>query len=282
MERRLALSRCFTRCALAPPHFSLRLIFLRTISSYRMPSANAIRRKILDAALERFCHYGYPKTTMSELAEDCRMSTGNLYRYFEGKLDIAAAIAREHSLAAVAQLRPVLDCSERSARQRLIDCLFADLRHTFHLLAHRPRMVEMVQLVLQARPSLQAEFLRRERMVFAQILRAGAKSGEFQLADAERAAHCLQLLLLKFRFPQLFTTQPLAELERELSDVLALALAGLSSPALAASNAARAQPSAQMDAMHRHGPLSAIPLKPQRERRETMPKPMRLHAAGGG
>ena len=247
-----------------------------------MPSSNAIRRKILDAALQRFCHYGYPKTTMAELAKDCRMSTGNLYRYFEGKLDIAAAIAREHSLATVEKLRPVLECARRSERQRLIDCLFTDLRHTFHLLAHRPRIVEMVQLVVQARPELQDEFLRRERMVFAQILRAGAEGGEFRLSDAERTAHCLQLLLLKFRFPQLFTSQPLDELEKELSDVLAMVLAGLSPSAPAA--AASARPSAQMAGMEAHMPpvslmsSGAMRRKPQRE---TPSKHIGLHAAGG-
>jgi hypothetical protein len=52
-------------------------------------------QKILDAAKRRFMHYGYSKTTMAELAVDCDMSPGNLYRYFAGKLDIAEAICRE-------------------------------------------------------------------------------------------------------------------------------------------------------------------------------------------
>ena len=57
-------------------------------------------RNILDAASERFQHYGYGKTTMSEIAKDCNMSTGNLYRYFPSKLDIAekfvAILRTEH------------------------------------------------------------------------------------------------------------------------------------------------------------------------------------------
>ena len=35
--------------------------------------------RILEAASDRFLHYGYGKTTMSEIAKDCNMSTGNLY-----------------------------------------------------------------------------------------------------------------------------------------------------------------------------------------------------------
>lgn len=220
----------------------------------------------MDAALQRFCHYGYPKTTMAEVAADCCMSPGNLYRYFTGKLDIAVAIAREQNRAAVEQLRPVLDCPQRNARQRLIDFLFADLRHTFHLLAHKPRMVEMVQLVAQARPELHAETQQREREILAHILRAGARNGEFRLNDARRTAHCLQAVLMKFRFPQLFTQQPLDELERELADILAVVLAGLSQPE---DKAMAVLPSAHMGAQMggANGRMSAAQL--------------RLHAAGG-
>ena len=53
-----------------------------------------IATQILDAASRRFLHYGYGKTTMSEIAKDCNMSTGNLYRYFPSKLDIAEMFVR--------------------------------------------------------------------------------------------------------------------------------------------------------------------------------------------
>jgi len=46
------------------------------------------RQLILDAAFERFGHYGYNKTTMVEIAQDVGMSAANLYRYFENKQEI--------------------------------------------------------------------------------------------------------------------------------------------------------------------------------------------------
>ena len=232
----------------------------------------------MDAALQRFCHYGYPKTTMAELAADCRMSPGNLYRYFKGKLDIAAALVREQNRIAAEKLRPVLDCPQRNARQRLIDFLFADLRHTFHLLAHKPRMVEMAQLVAQARPDVQAEMQQREREILAQILRAGAQTGEFRLTDARRTAHCLQSVLMKFRFPQLFTQQKLDELERELSDILAVVLAGLSQPA---DKALEVLPSAQMDVPMGAKMDAEMGAQMGRANTRMSAEQLRLHAAGG-
>ena len=51
------------------------------------------RQQILDAAFQRIMHYGYAKTTMAEIARDCCMSAGNIYRFFASKIDIAEAMA---------------------------------------------------------------------------------------------------------------------------------------------------------------------------------------------
>ncbi|MEL7231063.1 MAG: helix-turn-helix domain-containing protein, partial [Pseudomonadota bacterium] len=56
------------------------------------------RQQILDAAMDRILHYGYGKTTMSEIARDCGMSAGNIYRFFASKLDIAEAMARKYNM----------------------------------------------------------------------------------------------------------------------------------------------------------------------------------------
>ena len=46
--------------------------------------SEAIRGQIVAAAKKRFSHFGYAKTTMAEVAADCDMSPGNLYRFFPG------------------------------------------------------------------------------------------------------------------------------------------------------------------------------------------------------
>ena len=61
-----------------------------------MDEKSATRDRILHAAMTRIKHYGYGKTTMAEIAADCDMSPGNIYRFFEAKIDIAEAMARKH------------------------------------------------------------------------------------------------------------------------------------------------------------------------------------------
>ena len=51
-----------------------------------MAEKDTVREKIVEAAKKRFSHFGYAKTTMAEVAADCEMSPGNLYRFFPGKL----------------------------------------------------------------------------------------------------------------------------------------------------------------------------------------------------
>src|SRR4051795_10016106 len=43
------------------------------------------RRQVLDAALELFAHQGYRATSVREIAEAARVSTGNVYHHFPDK-----------------------------------------------------------------------------------------------------------------------------------------------------------------------------------------------------
>lgn len=53
------------------------------------------REKILDAAYQRFLHYGYAKTTMNEIAGDLSMSKALLYYYFPDKSELYMAVMRK-------------------------------------------------------------------------------------------------------------------------------------------------------------------------------------------
>lgn len=192
-----------------------------------MSESDITREKIIVAARERFSHYGYPKTTIAELAEDCAMSPGNIYRFFKGKIDIAVEIARREALSAVEVIEAVLDCPLRSSRQRLEEVVFADLRYTFHLLENQPKTLELAQIVVSDRPQFQIESLRRERRVFQRILHEGKASGEFMVDNVPATTIALHAATTKYRYAQLFTNQTLAELERELAHVMTVIMRGL-------------------------------------------------------
>jgi TetR/AcrR family transcriptional regulator, repressor for uid operon len=77
-------------------------------------SAPAAERKsrILDAAERCFVRTGFHRATMQDVARECAMSPGNLYRYFASKDDLVAGLAgrdREEMQGDFAHLRDASD-----------------------------------------------------------------------------------------------------------------------------------------------------------------------------
>jgi AcrR family transcriptional regulator len=188
---------------------------------------DTVRGNILLAAKKRFVHYGYAKTTMAEIAADCNMSPGNLYRYFPGKLDIAEAIAGEAGEEAISKLREVLKAPGRSAKQRLRDFMAADMRLTYEQLEFDKQVYEMARVISMERPQFANRILALHRALLSEILAAGNASGEFSVEDVVFTAEMIQSATMKFRYPQLHSKLPYEKLERELEGVLNLVLNGL-------------------------------------------------------
>lgn len=188
---------------------------------------NTTRGNILEAAKVRFLHYGYAKSTMAEIAADCKMSPGNLYRYFPSKLDIAEAIAQEHIDAVALKLREVLKRQGLKAKQRLREFMFLMMRLTYDMLEFDKRIYEMATVIATERPEFSNKQLAMERSMLAEILAAGNASGEFQVDDVVFTGEMIQSATMKFRYPQLHSRLTYDKLERELDGVLALLLNGL-------------------------------------------------------
>lgn len=89
-----------------------------------MDEKHATRDRILEAAINRIKHYGYGKTTMAEIAADCDMSPGNIYRFFEAKIDIAEAMARKHYAAEQAELSAIARKKDWPADKRIREIFF--------------------------------------------------------------------------------------------------------------------------------------------------------------
>ena len=98
------------------------------------------RDQILTAARARITHYGYAKTTMAEIASDCAMSVGNIYRFFGSKLDIAEALARKANLV-LHQKSAALVRGEGTAPEKLHAIHQTALKETFRKLDHEPKLV---------------------------------------------------------------------------------------------------------------------------------------------
>src|SRR6266576_3049125 len=102
---------------------------------------------IMASARKRFVHFGYGKTSMAEIAADCNMSPGNLYRFFPGKLDIAEGIAMADCETQLDHLRRLIARPGLTARQKLREFLFEGLRRRFARQEKDARAFDLARIV---------------------------------------------------------------------------------------------------------------------------------------
>jgi AcrR family transcriptional regulator len=185
------------------------------------------RANILEAAGKRFQHYGYQKTTMSEIASDLSMSTGNLYRFYPSKLDIAEAYAHMHE-EDEDKLMAAIVAEDAPAAHRLRKFARTVLEETFKVIDESQKVFELAQAISRERPAYANRRLAQERVFIKSIIRDGVDEGVLEpVLDIEFTAEMFQCAMMKFRYPQLYNCFNLEMLRRELEGTLELIFAGL-------------------------------------------------------
>lgn len=205
-----------------------------------MDEKAATRDRILKAAMTRIKHYGYGKTTMAEIAADCAMSPGNIYRFFEAKIDIAEAMARNHYAEMQAELASVGRKKDWPVDKRIREMFLKRMRSNFQLFEENAKILEVAEVLAHERPLFMNELIAQERVGITALIEEGVKAGLFEVDDPEFTAEMIQSATVKFSLPQLISHLTLPKLEREFNGVMDLVFNGLyAHSAPAASTTAR-------------------------------------------
>ncbi len=186
-----------------------------------------IQKQIIEAATERFRHYGYRKTTMAEVARDCSMSAGNLYRYFESKSDIGAAVSTAWFEALHQTVRAAIAKPGLSPRQKLEAYVLAVNRYTVESLRNTPHIQEMVDFLCEERRDLLEGHLNTCHDIVAGILEEGARRGAFEIADIAVTARAVLNAIVRFEYPPLLVLSGDADFDEEARALVALLVDGL-------------------------------------------------------
>jgi AcrR family transcriptional regulator len=189
--------------------------------------ASSVRQDILEAASQRFTQFGYNKTTMAEIAQDCGMSAANLYRYFENKLDIGANLASGCLGTKTDLMQEIVQDQARPAQARLYDMVMRMLHYTYNQWAENPRMNEMVNAICQERMDIVDEYKQREHEILMSLLEEGNASGEFEVADTKDTAMAMATAIAMFNIPLLMPMCDLTTFEQKAESVVRLMLNGI-------------------------------------------------------
>ena len=196
------------------------------------------RKAILQAARQRFLHYGYKKTTIDEIAQDAGVGKGTVYLHFSGKDAILLTLVLEVKRAINAQVRAIAATPALTPEERLrrmirtgIECV----HDAYTGMPHGSELVDDLRLHLQDQPHFQEQFARESeigRDALVGVLREGVASGVFgPFDDDEQTAHLLQAAFTSFyppyRCPAYPKARTRAELEAGADALLDLLLCGL-------------------------------------------------------
>jgi len=191
--------------------------------------AGDTRALILEAAMTRILHYGYGKTTMAEIARDCDMSAGNIYRFFASKLEIAEALAWKKHAILEAELARIAGDQTQAAPERLRALLWRQMEYWFDLVSKDDKVLEIAEVLERERPDFVREEAALQRKYFVHILADGAASGAFTgVGDPETMADTIQTATMKFCYPSVLAKVPRERLEDEMRRVTDLVIRGLS------------------------------------------------------
>ena len=160
------------------------------------------RNRILGEADRLFRVYGYSKTTVADIAEACRMSSANVYRFFASKSAINNAICErviaddETALAGISRL-PL------SASDRLTRMVIELNRRSMENFIENKKVHEMVAVALEERWESIRAHIHRVSDLFGTVIQDGIASGEFRQQNVKRAAECVSTATAPLRHPMM-------------------------------------------------------------------------------
>src|SRR6266702_7718926 len=158
----------------------------------RGPAEHNVRDQIVEAAEQHFSHYGYEKTTVSDLAKAIGFSKAYIYKFFDSKQAIGEAICSKTLSAIVAAVEEAV--AGASTPTEKFRRMFKTLTATGVNLFFNDRKLHDIAAhsAGEGWPSARA-YADRIRQILMDVVREGRATGEFErktpLDEAVRAIY---------------------------------------------------------------------------------------------
>jgi AcrR family transcriptional regulator len=149
------------------------------------------RDAILDATERLLARYGYKKMTVEDIAREVGIGKGSIYLHFSSKEEIVLT----HVDRIVERLKArLLELArlDSSASERLQEMLLTRVLFRFDSIQNYTQSLN--DLLAALRPGLlfrRARYFEEEARIFAEVLREGHESAEFDVQEPISTAHVL-------------------------------------------------------------------------------------------
>ncbi|MBD8601417.1 TetR/AcrR family transcriptional regulator [Pseudomonas sp. CFBP 8771] len=167
----------------------------------RGPTDHSVRDQIVEAAMAHFGHYGYDKTTVSDLAKAIGFSKAYIYKFFESKQAIGEMICASR----LAMIMAVVDqaMGEASSPSDKLTRLFkAVVEAGSELFFHDRKLYDIAAVAARDNWPSAAAHGQRLHGLIEQILREGRETGEFEhQTPLDEASHGIFLVMRPYISP---------------------------------------------------------------------------------
>ncbi|MDQ7986522.1 TetR/AcrR family transcriptional regulator [Pseudomonas sp. G34] len=151
----------------------------KNTSTTRGPQDHEIRDQIINAATQHFGHYGYEKTTVSDLAKAIGFSKAYIYKFFDSKQAIGGVICTNRLAMIMAIVEAAL-ADAPSASEKLRRLFRSISEAGSDLFFHDRKLYDIAAVASRDQwPSVKAHELRIRELI-QQILLEGRETGEFE------------------------------------------------------------------------------------------------------
>jgi len=194
---------------------------------------NIKEQEILDAARNRFAHYGFSKVTMDEIASDVGLGKASLYYYFPTKEELFKSVINEEQKLFVDEIEKLF-CRKMSAENKLRNYVRKRLEYFRELVnLGTLNLHTLVDIKLMFK-GLFEDFEQKELALIRKILDEGKINGEFDSKVNQTTTKIflhlvqgLRLRIIKYNKDKRMDKDNYDELKEEMSVFIEIFVKGI-------------------------------------------------------
>ncbi|MEJ2789830.1 MULTISPECIES: TetR/AcrR family transcriptional regulator [unclassified Pseudoxanthomonas] len=169
----------------------------------RGPATHDVRDQIVVAATEHFSHYGYEKTTVSDLAKAIGFSKAYVYKFFESKQAIGEMICANCLARIEQEILQAIEGVDPPA-EKLRKLFRASVEASQRLFFQDRKLYEIAESAAAERWQSVLAYEERLRALLQQILQQGRECGDFERkTPLDEATNAVYLVLRPYLNPLL-------------------------------------------------------------------------------
>lgn len=190
-------------------------------------AADSIHDRILDATLEVLRRHGPAKTGVVDVARALGMSHSNVYKHFESKTALLDAVAARWLAEVMAPVSKVAADKKMPAPKRLKAWLRTLAEVKRRKVLDDPELFAVYSSITADAHAVVAAHLAHLQDEVADILRDGARAGDWAVKDAKKTAAVILSATARFHHPALVALDAGESDLKELDALADLLIAGL-------------------------------------------------------